>query len=112
MNGFSERSTMDDLDERDEELLDEQVQEAELPNVSANNVGSQPSTPRKENTARQHKRFSLPAVALQTSPVTTRLSSDGGSKAHAHSFSLVLGQGVSHQSDLGAGERSPTHTPF
>ncbi|KAI0801348.1 hypothetical protein C8Q74DRAFT_1192978 [Fomes fomentarius] len=110
---FSERSTMDDLDERDEEVLDKDGQEAELPNAFAS-AGSQPSTPRKENTARRHKRFSLPAVALQTSPVTTRPSSDGGSKAHGHRFSLVLGKGggVSHQSEPGAGERSPTRTPF
>lgn len=52
---------------------------------------SLPPTPRKENTARRHKRFSLPAVALQTSPVTARpnLVGEGSSRR----FSLVLGRG-------------------
>lgn len=45
------------------------------------------STPqRKEDTARRHKRFSLPAVALQTTPVTAR-TGEGRSKR----YSLVLG---------------------
>ena len=38
-------------------------------------VISQPSTPqKKEDTARRHKRFSLPAIALQTAPVTALIS--------------------------------------
>lgn len=51
----------------------------------------QPSTPtrRKEDTARRHKRFSLPAVALQTTPVTTRPNATG--EGQAKRFSLVLG---------------------
>ncbi|RDX50579.1 hypothetical protein OH76DRAFT_1402643 [Lentinus brumalis] len=91
---FSERShTLDDTngppDERDEDALalDEDGQEVEIPAMTSSE--SQPSTPRKENTARRHKRFSLPAVALQTSPVTARPSADG----KAHRFSLVLGKG-------------------
>lgn len=52
---------------------------------------SLPPTPRKENTARRHKRFSLPAVALQTSPVTARPNVVG--EGSARRFSLVLGRG-------------------
>lgn len=87
---FSERSrTLDDahgpLDERDEDALalEEDGQEVDVPPAE-----SQPTTPRRENTARRHKRFSLPAVALQTSPVTARPNPD----SKAHRFSLVLGK--------------------
>ncbi|KAH9830475.1 uncharacterized protein C8Q71DRAFT_367665 [Rhodofomes roseus] len=52
---------------------------------------SLPPTPRKENTARRHKRFSLPAVALQTSPVTARPNVVG--EGNSRRFSLVLGRG-------------------
>ena len=67
-----------------------------LGDQSAGWIGSspprvQPSTPtrRKEDTARRHKRFSLPAIALQTTAVTTRpnVTGDGQGKQ----FSLVLG---------------------
>ena len=51
---------------------------------------SLPPTPRKENTARRHKRFSLPAVALQTSPVTARPNVVG--EGSSRRFSLVLGR--------------------
>ena len=61
---------------------------------------SLPPTPRKENTARRHKRFSLPAVALQTSPVTARPNVVG--EGSARRFSLVLGRG----SQMHAGESS------
>ncbi|KAI0713184.1 hypothetical protein C8T65DRAFT_574051 [Cerioporus squamosus] len=105
---FSERSrTLDDahgpLDERDEDALalDEDGQEVEVPAV---NPGSQPSTPRKENTARRHKRFSLPAVALQTSPVTARPNADG----KAHRFSLVLGKGGGVAASRDSLEGSPS----
>ena len=90
---FSERSTMDEthgpLDERDEEAL---LPDHVLPEVVARTRSSPPVTPRREDTARRHKRFSLPAVALQTSPVTARPHSEG--KGH-HRFSLVLGRSAS-----------------
>ncbi|KAH9934090.1 uncharacterized protein BXZ73DRAFT_46031 [Epithele typhae] len=51
----------------------------------------------KENTARRNKRFSLPAVALQTNPVTARPAAQGRGHGHGSSmhnrFSLVLGKG-------------------
>ncbi|KAJ7654577.1 hypothetical protein DFH06DRAFT_1416266 [Mycena polygramma] len=53
---------------------------------------------RKEDTARRNKRFSLPAVALQTTSVTARTHAhegghhqDGRSPGRAKRFSLVLG---------------------
>lgn len=58
-------------------------------------------TPRKENTARRHKRFSLPAVALQTNSVTARPNLVG--EGSARRFSLVLGRG---SSQVHAGEPS------
>jgi len=45
--------------------------------------------PRREDTARRHKRFSLPAIALHTTPVTARPNSSG--EGLAKRFSLVLG---------------------
>ena len=53
-------------------------------------VSSQPSTPQKqEDTARRHKRFSLPAIALQTAPVTALPNATG--EGRSKRFSLVLG---------------------
>ncbi|CAK5273501.1 unnamed protein product [Mycena citricolor] len=60
-------------------------------------VFDEETRPRKENTARRNKRFSMPAVALQTTNVTTRTQlvsiSDGPAKMPTRSkrFSLVLG---------------------
>ncbi|KAI0066576.1 hypothetical protein BV25DRAFT_1849149 [Artomyces pyxidatus] len=48
-----------------------------------------PESPRREDTARRHKRFSLPSVGLQTTPVTARPNSTG--EGLAKRFSLVLG---------------------
>jgi hypothetical protein len=47
------------------------------------------TSPKRENTARRHKRFSMPAVALQTTPVNAkpRIVGEGRSKR----YSLVLG---------------------
>lgn len=70
-------------------------------------ISSQPTTPRKkEDTARRHKRFSVPAVAIQTTPVTTRANVIGEGKAKR--FSLVLGRmagvvGSHSHPDLGHG---------
>lgn len=50
-------------------------------------------SPRKEDTVRRHKRFSMPAMALQTTPVTTRPTQTGEGKSKR--FSLVLGKGNS-----------------
>jgi len=52
-------------------------------------VYSQPSSPRKEDTARRHKRFSLPAISLQTTPVTALPNATG--EGRSKRFSLVLG---------------------
>jgi hypothetical protein len=53
-------------------------------------MDSQPSTPRrKEDTARRHKRFSLPAMSIQTTPVTARPNATG--EGRSKRFSLVLG---------------------
>ena len=51
--------------------------------------GSPPPSRRKEDTARRHKRFSLPAIALQTTAVTTRPNATG--EGQGKRFSLVLG---------------------
>jgi len=67
-------------------------------------TGSSPSTPedrqlstpwRKEDTVRRHKRFSLPAIALQTTPVTARPNAFGEGKSKR--FSLILGSRSSGQ---------------
>ncbi|EIM83574.1 uncharacterized protein STEHIDRAFT_83759 [Stereum hirsutum FP-91666 SS1] len=47
--------------------------------------------PRREDTARRHKRFSMPAVSLHTTPVTTRPNATG--EGRSKRFSLVLGPG-------------------
>ncbi|KAG6831783.1 hypothetical protein H0H87_003908 [Tephrocybe sp. NHM501043] len=73
---------------------------------------SVPSSPRKEDTARRNKRFSLPAVALHTTNVTARTSATfedvdgpltgGGSASPLKSntrFSLVLGGGRNHRNN-------------
>ncbi|KAL1951034.1 hypothetical protein VTO73DRAFT_183 [Trametes versicolor] len=92
---FSER-TMDEthgvLDERDEDVFNDHGpgQDVEI-SPADDGERSAPTTPRRENTARRHKRFSLPAVALQTSPVTARAS--GAADARGQRFSLVLGKG-------------------
>ena len=52
-------------------------------------VVNQLSAPRKEDTARRHKRFSLPAIALQTTPVTALPNATG--EGRSKRFSLVLG---------------------
>lgn len=56
--------------------------EPEVVNVRPEIRGdSQPSTPsRKEDSARRHKRFSFPAVAIQTTPVTACPTGDGRKK--------------------------------
>ncbi|KAI0830855.1 hypothetical protein BC628DRAFT_1312595 [Trametes gibbosa] len=110
---FSER-TMDEthgvLDERDEDVFNDGRSAAAAPVAVAVDAGSAPSTPRKENTARRHKRFSLPAVALQTSPVTARASQvGGGERRGGQRFSLVLGKGggVAHHGQDSPGKLFP-----
>ena len=88
---FSVHSTLDGpLDERDEDLL------TLADGYEDDARSSLPPTPRKgrEDTARRHKRFSLPAVALQTSPVTARPA--GAADGRGHRFSLVLGKSSAH----------------
>jgi FYVE/RhoGEF/PH domain-containing protein 5/6 len=61
---------------------------------------SSPTTPqRKEDTMRRHKRFSMPAMALQTTPVTAKPATGDGKKR----FSLMLGR-AEH------GPRAATHS--
>ncbi|KAI8981319.1 hypothetical protein BD414DRAFT_492311 [Trametes punicea] len=88
---FSERTLDDTLDERDEDILNDE-QQVDIRSSAAAEAGqrSAPASPRKEDTARRHKRFSLPAVALQTSPVTARASAGD---TRGQRFSLVLGKG-------------------
>ncbi|OBZ68452.1 Rac guanine nucleotide exchange factor B [Grifola frondosa] len=90
------------LDERDEEPIDDsQYMTAEPPSPG----DSLPATPKKENTARVHKRFSLPAVALQTTPVTARPNAVGEGKSRR--FSLILGKSAS-SAHSGEGSRLAT----
>lgn len=70
-----------------------------LPLVSG--AASASSSPKKENTARRNKRFSLPAVAVQTTSVTARTGlgdaapSGDGPKVNKR-FSLLLGGSRNH----------------
>ncbi|KZT27644.1 hypothetical protein NEOLEDRAFT_1088599 [Neolentinus lepideus HHB14362 ss-1] len=57
-----------------------------LGEMADDRASSVPVSPRKEDTARRHKRFSLPMVALQTTAVTARPTEDPKSKR----FSLML----------------------
>jgi FYVE/RhoGEF/PH domain-containing protein 5/6 len=80
-------------------------------------TGSSPQTPvdrqlstpwRKEDTVRRHKRFSLPAIALQNTPVTARPNAFGVGKSKR--FSLVLGgrsSGQQAQNDVPYEVREP-----
>ncbi|KAG6849678.1 hypothetical protein H0H93_006394 [Arthromyces matolae] len=101
------------VQDRDHSHIDRQSS-----SLSSDGQGSLPSSPRKEDTARRHKRFSLPAVGLHTTSVTARtnaifeapiedgaLSSPKGNKR----FSLVLGGGRSPVSRL-RGSRSELST--
>ncbi|EMD32581.1 hypothetical protein CERSUDRAFT_118620 [Gelatoporia subvermispora B] len=84
-------------DEREEDALEESVHGSfEVVDSPASAGSSLPSTPRKENTARRHKRFSLPAVGVQTSPVTARPSAVG--EGIGKRFSLMLGRGENARS--------------
>ena len=73
-------------------------------NVSASGTASEghsvsSSPPRRENTARRHKRFSLPAVALQTTSVVAQTTGGDavGGVGKVKRFSLVLaGRGYGH----------------
>ncbi|KAL4259511.1 FYVE-type domain-containing protein [Pleurotus pulmonarius] len=75
-------------------------------------TSSPPSTPplRNENTARRHQRFSVPAVALQTTSVMAHTISSPDSESgdtlpplagrrRSKRFSLVLGRSSSHSQD-------------
>lgn len=72
-------------DEREEDATNEASSSSIPPNST--NVRAHP---RKEDTARRHKRFSLPALALQTTPVTARPNVVGEGKSKR--FSLMLGK--------------------
>ena len=73
-----------------EETENEAAVETESTTSSLGPVDSQPSTSwRKEDTARRRKRFSLPAIALQTTSVTARPNATGDGRSKR--FSLVLG---------------------
>lgn len=74
-------------DERDEIACDSRGEDSSSPNTPASSL---PPSPRKEDTVRRRKRFSLPALALHTSPVTTRPAAVGDGKGRR--VSLVLGR--------------------
>jgi FYVE/RhoGEF/PH domain-containing protein 5/6 len=88
-------------------------------NTFASRLSSAPVTPRrKEDTIRRNKRFSMPAMALQTTPVTAKAASGIGKSKR---FSLVLGRGdagtrrgahgvLSQQTDSGS-KRGLGHGP-
>ena len=89
-------------DEEDEDGADERGDGEEDANAVSKAGMDRPalsSSPRKENTARRVKRFSLPAVALQTTSVTARTgfvnadSTDVGESKMSKRFSLILGGG-------------------
>ncbi|THH18614.1 hypothetical protein EW146_g2389 [Bondarzewia mesenterica] len=70
---------------------------------------SLPPTPRREDTARKNKRFSLPAVALHTTPVTARPKATG--EGLAKRFSLVLGVRATSREKKGAAETGEEGMP-
>ncbi|CCM02758.1 uncharacterized protein FIBRA_04866 [Fibroporia radiculosa] len=94
------------LDERDEELAEDAHTQSRSTHSPSRAVSSLPPTPRRENTARRGMRFSLPAVALQTNPVTARQDIVG--EGSSRRFSLVLSRGdtVSRGS---SGEKARSH---
>ena len=91
-------SLEEDEGERGEGGDEEGEEEKEVGKVGVDRTALS-SSPRKENTARRVKRFSLPAVALHTTSVTARTAfvdvdpSDVGETKVNKRFSLVLGAG-------------------
>ena len=86
----------DDLIVRDFEDLDDVFLSPPVSPLSKRALFSQvsPRTPyRKEDTARRSKRFSLPAIAVQTQNVTARTSAVGDNEAMVY-LSEVLGLNV------------------
>ncbi|PCH34411.1 hypothetical protein WOLCODRAFT_95398 [Wolfiporia cocos MD-104 SS10] len=89
-------------DERDEE----EEQEVLTEDTHRAEGSSLPPTPRRESTARRHKRFSLPAIALQTNAVTARPNVVG--EGPARRFSLVLSRGTMRAEEKG-GQAQGSH---
>lgn len=87
------------IDEREEDVGTESGDVVDSP---VSNSVSLPPSPRKEDTARRNKRFSLPAVAIQTTPVTAtpKLVGEGRSRR----ISLVLGRSSSAYAGGGPGQ--------
>ncbi|KAL4243332.1 hypothetical protein ABKN59_011364 [Abortiporus biennis] len=105
---FSHHTRHDQVSIAKEEVIEQTVQvnsslalDVEGGSGVGGRVRSVPASPRKEDTARRHKRFSLPAVALQTTSVTTRPNAFGEGKSKR--FSLVLGKSSSSSKDSGNG---------
>jgi FYVE/RhoGEF/PH domain-containing protein 5/6 len=71
------------------DLDQNQVGNEETPPRHLVSISSSPT--RREDTARRSKRFSMPAVALQTTSVTARTASGVEEGGRAKRFSLVLG---------------------
>jgi FYVE/RhoGEF/PH domain-containing protein 5/6 len=71
---------------------------------------SVPASPkRREDTIRRRKRFSMPALAIQTTPVTTKTNASGNGRSRR--FSLILGgRGSSSQPNLTESSRLGTNT--
>ena len=103
--GVEPSFVLDDLEEED--VDGEQVLQDHSLLSSPEDIAvpvSLPSSPeRKENTARRRKRFSMPALAVHTTPVTARPNVVGEGKSKR--WSLVLGNLKSNMSF--GGELSP-----
>lgn len=93
--------TLNDLDESEEDLG--QTSQCPVSAPPGDSDHSFPSNPRvatlREDTVRRRKRFSMPALAIHTTPVTTRPNVVGEGKSKR--WSLVLGplRGGSDSSD-------------
>ncbi|KAF8877905.1 hypothetical protein BD779DRAFT_1556237 [Infundibulicybe gibba] len=79
--------------------------------LSPSQISANLPQPRKEDTARRSKRFSLPAIAVQTTSVTARTNDTSGANvdpaapaARSKRFSLVLGSRSHHRRPGSPGE--------
>lgn len=96
---------MDDLEEDEEDAeLDhahDTISSPEEPTVPRSLPSSPLRANRQEDTVRRRKRFSMPAVAIHTTPVTARPNVIGEGKSKR--WSLVLGNLKNNGSDFAQG---------